>query len=227
MDRAMRMMLAAGITLLASGIAFMVYVGYLRNHPPTVAPAHKVSGGPLTIPAFSLVDQEGAARDRSILEGRVSVVWFMFTRCPIYCPAMSVQMADLQKRLKGSGVRFVAVSLDPANDTPQVLREYGGRYGVDWSSWTYLTEPAGKPVKRAGWNIYTDDLHQFAEEKPETHPGQGTEIDHAMNFFLVGPDGNVLEEGWFNSKVPSDMETLRDRALGAVAFYNDKGLLKQ
>lgn len=227
MDRAMRMVLAGGLTLLLSGVAFLVYLGYLRSNPPARAQgAPTVSGPALSFPSFSLVDQEGVARDRSVLEGRVSIVWFMFTRCPAICPAMSVQMEEMHRQLKGNGVRFVAFSLDPAHDTPAVLKEYGGRYAVDWSDWMFLTEPAGVPVARTGWSIYTKHLHQYAEEKPESKPGMGTEIDHAMNFFLVGPDGNVLDQGWFNSKFPDELKQLRERAAGAAKHYREKGLLK-
>lgn len=230
MDRAMRLVLAAGVTLMVCGLSFIAYLGYVRSHPPVAKAAGEQAmvGPDLVLPEFSLVDQEGTARDRRMLEGRVSVAWFMFTQCPLACPAMSIQMADLQKQLKGSGVRFAAFSLDPARDTPAALKEYGGRYGVDWSGWTFLTEPeAGRAkVKRTGWDIFTKELHQFAEER-ETRDGLGNPsmtIEHGLNFFLVGPDGKVL--GWFNSSRPDEMASLRERALGAARYYDEKGALK-
>lgn len=234
----MRMTLAAGITLMVCGVAFMAYLGYLRSHPPAAMGAGRMDGGdgqtisgpPLKIPAFSLVDQEGRPRDRSMLEGRVSVVWFMFTHCPLACPAMSIQMAELQKRLKASGVQFVAFTLDPVRDTPGVLKEYGDRYSIDWGNWTFLTEPnvGGHGAKRTGWDIFTRDLNQYAEERKVDPPAGAepgrppeTTIDHGVNFFLVGPDGTVIK--WFNSNRPEDMASLRERALATAKFYEDKG----
>lgn len=241
MDRAMRMMLAAGITLLVSGFAFMGYLGYLRSHPPTAGAADTRNGGKvssdderLSIPAFSLVDQDGNKQDRSILEGHVTVVWFMFTHCPLACPTMSMQAAEVQKQLRGSGVRFVAFSIDPANDTPAALKTYGDRFEIDWKTWTFLTEPDQRSGKRTGWDIFTNNLHQYAEVKPATPPEDSkpnqppapSEILHAVNFFLVGPDGNVLDQGWFNSNRPEDLKDLRERAIGAAKYYSEKSLLK-
>lgn len=236
MDRAMRMMLAGGVTLLLSGVAFMAYLGYLHNNPPKadggIVQGATVSGPALSIPAFSLMDQDGVAKDRSILEGRVSVVWFMFTHCKLACPTMSLQMADLQRKLKNTGVQFVAFSLDPAHDTPEVLKEYGAKFEVDWRNWTFLTEPSGQAPKGIGRSIYSHDLKQFvedAENDPLTLPDKGTmaNILHAVNFFIVGPDGNVMDKGWYSSKWPQEMEDLRERAIAAQKHFSEKGLLKK
>jgi protein SCO1/2 len=240
MDRAMRMMLAGGLTLLLSGFGFMIYLAYLHNNPrQAVAGTQPVKGtltdDPFRIPTFSLVDQDERPRDRSILEGRVSVVWFMFTSCPLACPSMSVQMSDLQKKLKGSGVQFVAFSIDPEHDTPAALKAYGAKYDIDWSNWTYLTEsPAkGAPFAQVGRSIYTNDLKQFFEETPN-NPVKvaGTDatmanLEHAVNFFVVGPDGTVLNEGWYSSLRPEELEKMRDRLNAALKYFGDKGELKK
>ncbi len=236
MDRAMRMVFAGGVTLLVCGLAFLVYLGYLHNNPSAVmaggAPGKAAITGPaLRIPAFTLVDQDNKPRDRGLLEGRISVVWFMFTHCPLACPAMSVQMAEMQKGLRNSGVQFVAFSLDPAHDTPAALRAYGDKYGIDWSNWTFLTEPAGSPIKRTGWLIYADDLKQYVEETPANtltlaEGGTMPSIEHAVNFFVVGPDGEVLDHGWYSSLHPEELVALRERVLASLKFYGDKGRLK-
>lgn len=237
MDRTMRMLFAGGVTLVLSGVAFLFYLGYLQANPPTAAASDVVSkpsliGPPLEIPAFSLVDQENRARDRSLLEGKVSVVWFMFTNCPLACPAMSLQMADMQKKLRNSGVQFVAFSLDAGHDTPAALKAYGDKFGVDWGNWVYLTEPAGQGAKNTGRSIYSHDLKQFIEDTPDNAiklvDGSGTmpNIEHAVNFFLVGPDGNVLDRGWFSSKRPEELEQLRERALAAIKYFGGNGQLK-
>jgi protein SCO1/2 len=233
----MRMLFAGGLTLLLSGIAFLVYLGYLRANPPIAAakdvlPNPSLIGPPLEIPTFSLVDQENRPRDRSLLEGKVSIVWFMFTNCPLACPAMSMQMADMQKGLRNSGVQFVAFSLDAEHDTTAALKAYGDKFDVDWSNWVFLTDPTGQAAKNTGRTIYSRDLKQFVEDTPGNTitlvDGSGTmpNIEHAVNFFLVGPDGNVLDRGWFSSKRPEELEQLRERALAAIKYFGDKGQLK-
>ena len=229
------MVLAGGLTLLLSGLAFMAYLAYLNNNPPRASATQPMAGPPLTIPPFALVDQDGAAKDRSLLEGRVSVVWFMFTHCPLACPAMSVQMAEMQRRLKQSGVQFVAFSLDPAHDTPEALRKYGDNYGIDWSNWTFLTEPpppAGQAVRGVARSIYANDLKQFVEDTPDNtltlkDGGSMPNIEHAVNFFVVGPDGAVLDKGWYNSLHPEELDAMRERVIASLKYFGDNGLLKK
>ena len=238
MERTMRMVLAGGLTQLLSGIAFLGYLVYLRNNPPTAAAATvaatpPMAGPALTIPPFSLIDQDGKPRDRGVLEGRVSVVWFMFTHCPLACPTMSLQMADLQHKLKESGVQFVAFSIDPEHDTPEALKAYGAKYGVDWANWIYLTEPLETPVSQTGRSIYARDLHQFIEETPDNTltladgKGKMANIEHAVNFFVVGPDGVVLDRGWYSSLRADELDQLRERVIAALKYFGDKGELNR
>src|SRR5262249_44821203 len=52
------------------------------------------------------------------------------------------KMVGLQRRLGadfGARVRFVAITVDPQNDTPDVLRRYAEAHGADRSGWAFLT----------------------------------------------------------------------------------------
>lgn len=238
MDRAMRLVFAAGLTLLLCGLAFAGYLVYLRKHPPVITqgtPGEQFVPPEWTIPAFKLVDQENRTTDRGAIEGHVSIVWFMYTHCPMICPMMNSQAAELQRKLKGTGVRFTAFSLDPSHDRPADLKAFGDKFDVDWSTFTLLTEPASAdgtiPKTMQGREIYSRSLQRNVEDNPAskiTLPGGagGTmdEIVHGTEFFLVGPDGRVL--GYFNSNKPDQMESLRERAIGAARALAEKGLVK-
>lgn len=88
---------------------------------------------------FNLLDQTGAEYSSSALHGKVWVADMMFTSCAEICPVMSTHMANLHRRVTSPDVRFVSVTVDPAVDTPEVLREYATRYGADTSRWTFVT----------------------------------------------------------------------------------------
>jgi len=91
------------------------------------------------ISEFELVDQDGDEFSSSELRGKVWVADLIFTSCPEICPVMSTTMANLQRRVTDPDVRFVSISVDPAVDTPEVLRAYADRYGADLGRWTFLT----------------------------------------------------------------------------------------
>jgi protein SCO1/2 len=96
------------------------------------------------LPEFSLVDARGAPLGSAELAGRVWIASFFFTRCPSICPILMSRVASLQNRFRDAGIdaiRLVSISVDPAHDTPDVLREAEPRYGVDAARWQLVTGP--------------------------------------------------------------------------------------
>jgi cytochrome oxidase Cu insertion factor (SCO1/SenC/PrrC family) len=45
----------------------------------------------------------------------------------------------LQQELRGKDVKFVSITVDPDNDTPQVLGDYAKSFGADGQRWRFLT----------------------------------------------------------------------------------------
>jgi protein SCO1/2 len=97
-------------------------------------------------PDIRLVDQEGRPFDLADLRGRAVLLDFFYTGCTGPCPILTASHVRLQRRLPPDlrpKVRFVSVSLDPANDTPEKLRRYAREQGADLAAWSFLTgEPA-------------------------------------------------------------------------------------
>ena len=77
---------------------------------------------------FILTNQLGRPVSRADLKGRVSVANVVFSRCPTQCPKLMQQM-----------VRLLTLTADPGHDTPEALRRYGQRFGVDDGKWWLLT----------------------------------------------------------------------------------------
>ena len=65
---------------------------------------------------------------------------FFFTRCPTICPVMTYNMKYIQKKLNiYPGVKFLSFTVDPENDTPEVLREYIKSMRINDENWNFLT----------------------------------------------------------------------------------------
>jgi protein SCO1/2 len=96
------------------------------------------------VPQFALMDQAAKPFTSGIMRGNVSAAAFIFTRCPSACPRVTKAMRGVQLDAKSRGVplRLVSFSVDPDNDTPDVLRRYAADYGADTSTWSFVTGDA-------------------------------------------------------------------------------------
>lgn len=81
-------------------------------------------------PKFRLTDQNGRAVTEQTLAGKPSVIHFGFTHCPVICPTTLYETAEHMKALgaRSDQINFVFVSVDPARDTPDVLKAYIGSF---------------------------------------------------------------------------------------------------
>ncbi len=167
-----------------------------------------------SIPEFTLTNQEGEPIDQSILDGELTVLTFMFTNCPFACPGMTAEMVKLQSDMQGTELRFLSISVDPANDTPEVLKAYGERNGVDFERWPLLTGPF-EDVR----SIVRDSLNFFVGEDTsrQIELADGStmnNVSHPSHLILVGPERQVL--GIYLAYEPDRMIDIRTRVRAAT-----------
>lgn len=93
-------------------------------------------------PEFALTTHAGDPLALSDLRDKVLAVTFIYATCRDSCPVLAAKMVGLQRRLGpdfGPRVRFVAITVDPETDTPQVLASYARAIGADRKGWSFLT----------------------------------------------------------------------------------------
>ncbi len=98
-------------------------------------------------PAFSLTTQDGAQLSLQALRGKVVAITFIYTSCADTCPLLTVKLAQLPARLGpdfGPKVFFVSITVDPEQDTPEVLKHYAERLGANLDGWAFLTGTSGE-----------------------------------------------------------------------------------
>jgi protein SCO1/2 len=104
---------------------------------PTIGPA----------PEFTLTTQDGARLSLKDLRGKVVAVTFIYAGCADACPLLTAKMAALAQRLGadfGRRVHFVAITVDPERDTPEILKHYARRHGAAGVGWALLTGSAAE-----------------------------------------------------------------------------------
>lgn len=121
--------------------------GALMLHQDTIAKgkqAYREVGD--AAPEFVLFDQNARVVDSARFRGKQVMLNFIYSRCPVanMCPLSTTKMMATQKLARKAGVpniEFVSITLDPAYDTPGVLREYADARGIDTSNFSFLTGP--------------------------------------------------------------------------------------
>ncbi len=92
------------------------------------------------IAGFTLTNQNDRAETLADLTNHVWIADIIFTRCAGPCPRMTAQMKSLQDSLPPtSAVKFITLTTDPENDTPEIMKKYGERFDADFNRWTFLT----------------------------------------------------------------------------------------
>ena len=88
------------------------------------------NGGPRgkVIPPFELTDSDGIPVTETDLQNKVTLLYFGFTYCPDFCPTTLRKISDATKLLKKEGkdtnIQMWFISIDPARDTPEVLKDH-------------------------------------------------------------------------------------------------------
>ena len=148
-----------------------------------------------------LVDQNGAPASLAAYRGHRVALTFIYTRCPLpeFCPLMDRHFASVQKTITSTpalaDVRLVTVTLDPAFDTPAVLKPYAARLGADPKIWSFLT---GDPAEV---NTFGSQLGIYVEHNPQS----AIDITHNLRTVVIDPDGRLVKVHNGNSWTPAEL----------------------
>jgi protein SCO1/2 len=111
-----------------------------------------------------VIDQNGKKMRfySDVLKGRVVLISFIFTNCEYACPMQAQKLKQVRAAMVPAikdDVWFVTLSVDPERDTPEAMKKFAERQGVDESRWIFLTGDKQNLeflVKRLGQ--YTPDI---------------------------------------------------------------------
>jgi protein SCO1 len=145
----------------------------------------------------TLLDERGQSVKLSALtRGKITLLTFFYTYCvdPLGCPFSHETLAKLRDRILvdrnlAGDVRFVGISCDPTNDTPDVLARYAENFATNKPfEWRFLTAravPALLPV--------LDDFGQDVSVDVDERGSPTRTLHHMLKVFLIDPKGEVRE----------------------------------
>ena len=166
------------------GISFIVLIFGIWAVPKIIAKFQKsdlVEIGP--VPAFKLTNQDNKTISNADYLGKVYVVEFFFSTCPTICPKMNESMLQLQNEFYGNpNFGIASITIDPAKDTPQVLKEHANLLGVKHYNWHFLTGD-----KAYIYNLANKGFNLYAGENNKVAGG----FEHSGLFALIDKDGKI------------------------------------
>ena len=192
-------------------------VNVVRYEPPPgmSAPVPKESKEGENVVDVLLEDQDGKPLRISDYRGKVLVLTFIYTRCPIpeFCPRMMKNFQDLENlvesdldlREKG---RLLSVSFDVEFDRPEVLQAFGSAFVKDrgkgpfarWKLATGTKEQVGRLGQFFGLVFFKE----------------GGDFAHSLVTVVVGPDGKLVKEFSGNDWSVKEAHAAMRQAVGAA-----------
>ncbi len=132
-------------------------------------------GGPI-----DLIDENGAHVTQADFAGQPAVIYFGFTNCPDVCPTSMYAVAEALAQPNGYDVQPILISVDPARDTPERMRQY--------------TETEGFPAGLVGLTGSQSQIdgalaafHAYGRAQPPApdSPANVYNVDHTSFLYVV------------------------------------------
>ncbi len=174
-------LLFAGVCIALAAAVAVGTVLVVRDREAAATAPVSSTGQPSVGGPFQLVDQDGRAVDQTLLNGKWSLVFFGFTYCPDFCPTTLAALDATQQRLgdKADDVQIVFISVDPARDTPQALKDYLSSDGFPEG---VIGLTGSEDQVKAAADAYRAYYQKVGE-------GEGYTMNHSLTVYLMGPDG--------------------------------------
>ena len=157
------------------------------NDISSPSPIHKVS-------YFSFIDQYDDVFTTNKLKGKITIADFFFTSCPVICPRMSEKMKELAEIYKNDeNIQFLSISVDPINDSKEVINNYINTRNLNYSNWYFLqTDSSISSLLPEGFLLSGENL-----------PGM-----HPTKFILINYDGEIV--GYYDPAIDSEFNILKN-----------------
>ena len=132
---------------------------------------------------FALTDHNGQPRTLADFRGKAVVMFFGYTQCPDVCPTTLSEVAEAMRRMGADAARVqvLFVTVDPARDTPQLLKNYIPAFDPSF---------LGLHGDAAALERTAREFKVIYQKQPGSTPGTYT-MDHSAGAYLFDPQGRL------------------------------------
>ena len=152
---------------------------------------------------FSLADADGKVRTLADFKGKAVVLFFGYAQCPDVCPTTMSEMAQVKQQLGADGdkLQVVFITVDPARDTPEVMKAYMGAF--DPSFVALIPTPDQLAAVAKDFKVY---FKKVDGKTPTSYS-----MDHSAASFVYDPQGRLRLYARYGAGVApmvADLKTL-------------------
>lgn len=160
------------------------------------------------IDPFRFVNQSGNEITEDFLQNKVAIACYFFTRCSSICPKMISGLREIQNEFSKEGrLKIVSFSVDPENDTPEILKQYALSRKIDTLQWNLVT---GEKV----------GLYKYARKSLllVANDGDGGPMDfiHSDRLVLIDKEGFI--RGYYDGTEPGEVKQLKEDIRKVLKF---------
>jgi protein SCO1/2 len=132
---------------------------------------------------FSLADADGKVRTLADFKGKAVVLFFGYAQCPDVCPTTMSEMAQVKQQLGADGQRLqvLFVTVDPARDTPEVMKAYMGAFDPSFVALIPTSDQLAAVAK--DFKVY---FKKVDGKTPTSYS-----MDHSAASFVYDPQGRL------------------------------------
>ncbi len=166
---------------------------------------------------IGIIDSSGERRTMLSLKGKVTLVSYVFTRCPSFCAGICTELDKLRAEFGDDGpLHLVSVTLDPEHDTPEQMAAFAERQGLVHDNWWFAT--SAEPI---GMRAYMEkEFSLSATEKPaDQRTSEYDLFDHQPKVVLM--DHRLRMVGWYEPFEPASLDQLKRDLKAALAAAED------
>ena len=156
---------------------------------------------------FAMPDQNGQQRTMADFKGKATLLFFGYTQCPDVCPTTLADLAAAKQKLgaKGDKLQVIFVSVDPARDTPEILKAYMANFDPSFLALRGSDDELAKMAK---------DFKIYYKKVDGQTPTSYT-MDHTAGDYIFDPQGRLRLYSRYGTPVDTlakDIEALIDGA---------------
>lgn len=174
-----RILLVAGAIALAAGI----YINLYQPHTAVTVQTVATNGGAIGQEPYGLDGTHGKKVTEQSFSDKYKLVYFGFTNCPHVCPTSMGNITAALAALgdKANKIQPIFITVDPENDTIQVIKDYLYNFDKRFIGATGTAEEI--KAAQQSFRVYANKTQGNAEHG---------DVMHSDYVYFLAPDGALL-----------------------------------
>jgi len=160
---------------------------------------------------YRLINQDGKELVFNSLRGKAVLLNFMYINCPDMCVITNYSIQKFMSSISNELTKklvVLSVSIDPANDTPKSLNNYGLEFTDNFDNWYFTTTDTGT-------------LSKMVADLGFTYKKVDDKMEHLSRLTLIAPNGVVKRHFYGTDYDPAELKKSVETVLAGKSLSDD------